>query len=175
MPSPERNKHIAQAATLASAAYPNWSPTRSTLEVWATLLNDLTGPELVEAMAAHIRHSEFPPTVASLLSRSRSLKASAGESPGILAWAEVHAAIKDGRKLRSPEGARWQWWSSELTEKALQSLGGWVSVADCQTAQVSSMRSRFCEAYDQLAKQLRDDAERVTLKQISTSQDLMLE
>jgi len=140
-------EHIAAAATMASAAYPNWNPTRDTFEVWVTLMPDLTGEQLVRAMTAHIRSSKFPPTVADILDRSKALTPDS-EPSAILAWGEVHRAIRDGERAV---------WSYPQTAPALDVLGGWVRVAGCQSSEVASLRSRFCEAFDQLhGTQLRE-------------------
>ena len=160
-------EYIAEAAALASANYPSWNPSRATLELWAVAMPELTGREFLNAMVAQIRNSPYQPTVSALLGRHLALTQGAeADSPGILAWGEVHAAIKRGHKPDAPEDSGRTHWTHELTEEALASLGGWVSVLGCQTSQVSSMRSRFCEAFDSLAKLHGEDSEREVVAQI---------
>jgi hypothetical protein len=158
---------IAEAAALASANYPTWNPSAATLELWAVAMPELSGREFLDAMVSHIRNSPYQPTVSALLGRHRDLSLGAEvETPGILAWGEVHAAIKGSDKPRAPEGSGRSYWSHELTEQALHALGGWVSVLGCQSSQISSMRSRFCEAFDGLAKLQEQEEERVAVAQI---------
>jgi len=162
----ELKKHIAAAATMASAAYPNWNPTSATLQVWAGLLPELSGPELVEAMAAHIRASKFPPTVADILDRSKLMRSGPeADAPGLLAWGEVHKAIREGVRPA---------WSSHLIAPALDVLGGWGRVCGCQTSEVASLRSRFVQAFESLQKSELLDVERDTVQQIAGSGNLRL-
>lgn len=158
-------EHIAQAAAMASAAYPNWNPTRATFEAWAVLLPDLDPDEFLAAMVGHIRHSKFPPTVADILERARSLRPPAhGES--IAAWGEVHKAI---RSSSQPAGG----WSDELTRPALDMLGGWSRVLGCQTSEIVSLRSKFCQAWDSLAADEARTMEGGAVATISRGRDLI--
>ena len=161
----QEREHIAKAAAMAAAAYPNWNPTRATLEAWSALLPDVDPDEFLEAMVGHIRGSKFPPTVHDLLARAQALKP-AKHSEGLPAWSEVHRAIQASGQ---PPGG----WSDDLTGPALDMLGGWSRVMGCQSSEIASLRSRFCEGFDSLARAEASQAERETVAAISQERELL--
>lgn len=157
--------YIAAAATLAAAAYPNWNPTRETFEVWATVLPDVSGPQLVEAVTAHIRSSKFPPTVADIKERSEALSG-VPEPVALLAWQEVFKAVRTG--------SRPQVWSYPQTAAALDAVGGLSLLENAHQKDRTSNRARFCEAFEHVKDEQVKEAERLKVGQILNSGNLRL-
>ena len=128
----------AEAYAILRAAYPKWSLDGAQLVVWAKLLEDVPGDELVRAATQHARTSKWPPTVAEL----REL-ATPPKMEGIEAWDEIQRAlIRYGPDDAVP-------WSSPAVETAVRAVGGWKTLANgTPIDQIPSVRKRAIDAFD---------------------------
>jgi len=150
---------IAELVAKLSAAYPNWKPTKYTVEVYYTDLRDIPADEL-QAAAQHCRSEAgraFAPSVGELRGAVMELRRSMLNIPSAYeAWEEVcRQIVENGGEFGNPV------WSSPLVEKAVKSLG-WrnLRMSENQTAD----RARFIEAFEQLS--VRAEKEQMLIPEV---------
>lgn len=110
-------------------AYPQWgakAATKEAVATWAMVLRDDDYIAVQAAAVAHIRESEFPPTIAGLLRR---IPGGDVEEVAARAWAEVVEAYSS-TSFVTPAGCGSQpppepEWSHPKTRDTLVGLGGW--------------------------------------------------
>jgi len=134
----------AQLVGIIASAYPQWKPTKETIEVYVSLLEDLEAVEAKEAVKRLVMASEYPPSVASIRRKVLELhdgmpltKAEAWELVMLL----VHKhgtynrpAIEDG-----------------ITQAVVNSIG-WREI--CTSTNVDTIRAQFFRLYDELAEKV---------------------
>jgi hypothetical protein len=143
---------IAQVVAIISAAYPNFSPTKETIEVYYQTLQDLNFDELKAATMQSISEAgrKFAPSVGELRGAVLSIrKRIAGVPSSYQAWQEVLKQISEnGGDFGKPV------WSNQIVKQAVDALG-WrnLRMSEDQTQD----RARFIMAYDQLLQRAGED------------------
>ncbi len=110
-------------------AYPQWGSKAATKEAvgtWAMVLRDDDYIAVKAAAVAHIRESEYPPTIAGLLKR---IPGGDVAEVASTAWAEVERAYSS-TSFVTPPGCGPQpppepAWAHPNTHDALDGIGGW--------------------------------------------------
>lgn len=131
-----------------SAAYPNFSPTEQTVEVYWQILSDIPSDELKAAALHSISESgrKFAPSVGEIrgaVSELRSL------TDGIPLPADAWREASDSSGKGVP-------WSHPLVEKAAKAAGGWYNL--CHSENVAADRARFLQFYESYVVRTRNYA-----------------
>lgn len=137
-----------------ASAYPQWGSKAlrpDSVKVWASVLSGDKFEWLKLAAEAHIRESEYPPTVAGLLKRTPGSSAHAGTR----AWSEVEEAYQ-ALPWRTPPGCSAQpplepEWKHATTHEALKALGGWTELYQRRASgdgHAPSERKAFLETFE---------------------------
>lgn len=143
---------VAQVVGIISAAYPNFAPTKETVEVYYQALQDLDFRELKAATMQSISEAgrKFAPSVGELRGAVLSIrKRIAGVPSSYQAWQEVLKQISEnGGDFGKPI------WSNPIVKQAVEALG-WrnLRMSEDQTQD----RARFIMAYDQLLQRASED------------------
>lgn len=137
-------KDIMLVVGLIGAAFPNFKPTKQTVEVYAQTLADLDGDLLrqatLQAVASNGR--QFAPSVAEIRAEARRLLAIIEKVPTPhQAWEEVCNAMRDVGSYRRPT------FSHPLVEQAMNTIG-WREL--CLSENQVSDRAQFLRAYEDL-------------------------
>lgn len=116
--------------------------------VWGMALMDLD-PDDVQAAVVELSKTErYFTSIADI--RARVVARHHGEARiGIEAWGDVTRELKRVGRYGRPV------FHDPAIAIVLADVGGWSAVCDMTNGEVMSMRSRFCERYDQLAGQMR--------------------
>ena len=130
---------VIELAALASASYPRWEPSAATLHTWGHLLADFSEDALRGAMVAHIRSSQYPPSVAEIVEQARLQEASEDPTAGE-AWAEVTKVVRCGDPTTVS-------WSHPRIGKAVEAIGGFNTLVNSHIRDRTANRARFIEAY----------------------------
>lgn len=144
---------IAQILAVISAAYPNFSMTEQTVEVYWQVLSDIPTDELKTAVLHSISESgrKFAPSVGELRGAVGELRSLVSRVPSSYeAWQEFRRFVVASNY--SPE------WSHPLVEKAAR-LIGMREYGQSDVDDEPSWRARFIQCYEQL----RERAERENL------------
>lgn len=137
-------KEIAQIVGVISAAYPNFSPTPQTVEVYYQCLNDLPVDELKAATLQCISElgRKFAPSVGELRGAVAEIRKSSMNTPSAYeAWQEVLQQMSAVGSYGIPE------FSSPLIQRVVRSLG-WRNL--CLSENQTADRARFLQAYEQV-------------------------
>lgn len=143
---------ISKIVGIISAAYPNFSPTEHTVEVYFQVLKDIPSEELLPATMQCISESgrKFAPSVGELRGTVSNIRKECANIPSSYeAWQEVGKQILDnGGDYNTPV------WSHSLVEKTVRALG-WrnLRMSEDQTAD----RARFIQAYEQFAQRAENE------------------
>ena len=151
-------KEIAQIIGLISAAYPNWSPTDLTAEVYYQVLHDLDAEELKAAALQCVSENgrKFAPSVGELRGAVADLRRAYLNIPSAYsAWQEVLQQITDVGSYRTPQ------FTHPLIDRAVRSLG-WRNI--CLSENSVADRARFLQFYEQL--QHRAETEDMMIPQV---------
>jgi hypothetical protein len=149
-------KDIAGVVAMLGAAYPNFSPTEHTVEVYFQTLRDLPS-ELLRTAALHAISEagrKFAPSVGELRAAAAEIQRRAANIPSSYqAWQEVMQAIREiGSYRPAPE------FSHALVDESVRALG-WRNL--CMSENAAADRARFIAAYEQLEQRL--EVERMML------------
>ena len=145
-------QEVAQVVGIISAAYPNFTATKETIEVYFQSLRDLDFEELKAATMQSITEAgrKFAPSVGELRGAVLSIrKRIIGVPSSYQAWQEVLKQIRyNGGDFGKPV------WSHPIVKQAVEALG-WrnLRMSEDQTQD----RARFIMAYDQLLQRAEDD------------------
>ncbi len=157
----------AQIVAIIGAAYPNFSPTKETIQVYYELLKDIDGSALKIATLQCCAESgrKFAPGVGEIRGAVNDMRRQATGVPTALeAWAELLKAPKEGKSYRITDevdenGAtiieeKIYKWSHPLVEQTAKMLG-FPKFPDW--SQESFERNTFFKAYEiQLQKHLKE-------------------
>lgn len=135
---------IAQIIDVMSAAFPNFSFTEKTVEIYYQTLNDIPSDELKAATLHCITESgrKFAPSVGEIRGAVSQLRGMSSNVPSSYeAWEEVLQQFRDAGYYRDPV------FSHPLIDRAVRSLG-WREL--CQSENQVSDRMRFIQCYEQL-------------------------
>ena len=142
-------------ATL-SAAFPNWTVTSETLEVWQAMLQDLDGEIVFRAAQDWVLSEEKYPTIAGIRRKSAEISNSLCPTASE-AWVEVQdIAERHGIyqfEARPP-------WSHDVIRRVVKALGYYHI---CQTDNIATTRAQFTKMYNELAKEYNESV--ITSKQ----------
>lgn len=130
-------------ATL-SAAFPNWTVTSETMEVWQMMLQDLDGEIVVRAAQEWVLTEEKYPSIAGIRRKcaeiSNALAPNASE-----AWAEV---IEVAERYGTYEADKRPPWSHDLIRQTVKAIGYWHI---CMTDNIATVRAQFNKMYNEFA------------------------
>jgi hypothetical protein len=131
-----------------SAAYPNFTPSEQTVEVYWQILSDIPADELKAATLHCISESgrKFAPSVGELRGAVGELRSLTDGIPlPADAWREASDSSGKGKP-----------WSHPLVEKAAQAAGGWYNLSHSEN--VAADRARFLQFYESYVVRARNDA-----------------
>jgi len=131
-------------ATL-SAAFPNWTVTKETMEIWQTMFQDLSGEIVVRAAQDWVLTEEKYPSVAGIRRKcaeiSNALAPNASE-----AWAEVMEVVERYGTYEADKRPRW---SHDLIRQTVKAIGYWHI---CMTDNIATVRAQFNKMYNEFGK-----------------------
>jgi len=143
---------IKEIVAIIGAAYPNFTPTAHTVEIYYQTLKDIESDELRIAVLHCVSEAgrKFAPSVGEIRGAISELRQAVRNIPDAYqAWQEVWKGITTTGSWGEPK------WSNPLIEKAVDSLN-WRNL--CMSENSISDRARFVEAYDGfLARAQRED------------------
>lgn len=132
----------AQIVGVIASAYPQWKPTKETIEVYVSLLEDLDVVEAKEAVKRLVMASEYPPSVASI--RRKVLELQDGlPLTKAEAWELVMLLVHKNGTYNRPAI------EDEITQMVVNSIG-WREI--CTSTNVDTVRAQFFRLYDELAE-----------------------
>jgi hypothetical protein len=149
-------KRILKAFEMFTAHWPKYEYTDETTRLYGRLLMDLPPDVLEAAVVDCLATCTFFPTIDEI--RKRAARLLLGDRPTALeAWGEVMGKMhhtqyyyRDGRLVRRPDKL------DDLSERAIEAIGGWQYVRMSENAMAD--RARFCEVYEALERRRREDA-----------------
>ena len=136
---------IAQIIGILSAAFPNFNPTESTVEVYYQILSDLPAEELKIATMHCLAEAgrKFAPSVGEIRGAVGELRRYAANFPlSYEAWEEVLRQIINVGSYGTPE------WSHPIIEKTVRAIG-WRNL--CMSEEQVADRARFIQCYEQFS------------------------
>ena len=120
------------------AAYPNQSITEDTVEIYATMLEDVAFEDAKRAVKTLIGESRFFPTIAEIRT---AIVQDFDDLPAMeLAWGEVMSEVKRVGYYGTPQ------WSSEVLMRAVRAVG-WEHICLCEVDQLNTLRAQFLRTY----------------------------
>jgi hypothetical protein len=126
---------------------------RDTMKIYREMIKDVEADLAAQAVRGLIATSRFMPTIAEV--REACMIAKYGRRrPGGDAWGDVVKALKRYGYTRSP--GRDFSFDDQLVARAVGALG-WAEL--CKSDNSVADRARFIELYDQLANNVRSDAQ----------------
>lgn len=132
----------AKLVGIIASAYPSWNPTKETIEVYATLLEDLYQTDAQEAVKRLVMASQYPPSVAAI--RRKVLELHDGlPLTKSEAWELVMLLVTKHGTYSRPRV------EDELTQSVVNSIG-WREI--CTSTNVDTIRAQFFRLYDELAE-----------------------
>ncbi len=150
---------IAQILSVISAAYPNFTVTEKTTEVYHQILSDIPTDELKAATLHCISESgrKFAPSVGELRGAVAELRGFSNNIPSSFeAWQEVGRQISiNGGDFGKPV------WSHPLVEKTVNAIG-WRNLRMSENEVAD--RARFIQCYEQFAE--RTQRENIMLPEV---------
>ena len=129
-------------ATL-SAAFPNWTVTAETMEVWQMMLQDLDGETVVRAAQEWVLTEEKYPTIAGI--RRKSAEISNALCPSA---SDAYAEVIDVCERYGIYNENRPRWSHEVIRKTVKTLGYFHI---CQTDNSMAVRAQFIKMYNEFA------------------------
>ena len=131
-------RETAMVCGLLSAAFPNYTMSAETVEMWHAMLSDIPGGVVLRAAQDWILTEERYPTIAGIRRLCADVAGCISASPND-AWAEVTDAITTrGVYGGMPE------WSNEFISKTVKTLG-WSHL--CHTENIATVRAQFLKMY----------------------------
>lgn len=142
---------------VASAAYPRLQEIapdlmQATINLWASMLADLSKELALAALQRHISTSRFPPTIAELREQAAAIVPT--DLPlAEAAWGEVLKQMQKVGYMGTPE------WSHPLIGQAVDRLwGNWKRACESSMIETAGVdRAQFCRMFETLSKRHRED------------------
>jgi len=134
----------AQIVGIIASAYPQWKPTKETIEVYVTLLEDLDPVEAKEAVKRLVMASEYPPSVASIRRKVLELLDGMPLSKSE-AWELVMSLVHKHGTYNRPAI------EDGITQMVVNSIG-WREI--CTSTNVDTIRAHFFRLYEELAEKI---------------------
>lgn len=134
----------AQVVGIIASAYPNWKPTKETIEVYVQLLEDLEPNEVKEAVKRLVMGSEFPPSVANIRMKVLELKDGLPLTKAE-AWELVMNLVYRYGTYNRPE-------IEDFVTKQIVASIGWREI--CMSTNIDTVRAQFFRLYDELAEKV---------------------
>lgn len=132
----------AKIVGIIASAYPSWKPTRETIEVYVTLLEDLDAFEVKEAVRLLVMASEYPPSVASIRRKVLELRDGIPLSKSD-AWELVMLHVRQNGTQNRPRI------EDPYVSQVVSSLG-WREI--CTSTNVDTVRAQFFRLYEEVAE-----------------------
>jgi len=130
-----------------SAAYPNFSPSEQTVEVYWQILSDIPSDELKAATLNCISESgrKFAPSVGEIRGAVGDLRSLVDKIPSAAdAWRE--ASDSNGKGIP---------WSHHLVRMAADAAGGWYNLSHSEN--IVADRARFLQFYESYSIRYKND------------------
>ena len=143
---------IALIVSVISVAYPNFSPSENTVEVYYQTLKDIDAELLKAATLQAVSEPgrKFAPSVGEIRGTIIEIrKATNGIPDSYQAWTEVKRAMVDVGSYRNPE------FSNPAIVETVQAFG-WKNL--CLSENEVADRAHFIKAYEQIVKRIEADA-----------------
>jgi hypothetical protein len=137
----------AKLVALLQAAYPNFTTSEATASVYETLLRDLDADVAKAAIERLICTSRFMPTIAEIREMCVTVRHGTVRT-GAEAWGDVGIAIRRFGSYRAPK------FDDPAVAQAVKCLG-WRNLC-LGSSNDAADRARFCEIYDSITKQERE-------------------
>lgn len=136
------DKEVARILAMVAAAYPNYTLTKETAQVYARLLADVPVEALQAAAMQHTTQSKWFPAVAELRDIAFGFMSGANDIPTALeAWAEVKREVMHEHVAK---------FSHPLVKRAVDTLGGLSAYGQSDIDDEASWRARFVQSYEEL-------------------------
>lgn len=131
---------------ILAAAYPNWRPSETSLQLYERILRPLPAP-LAERAVLEVIHSgrEFAPPAGALCERVARLAWADGELDAAQAWSLVRGAIREVGWYKPPR------FSSPALSQTVAALG-WREL--CANANPEAMRAHFFRLFERFQERL---------------------
>ena len=162
---------VTKALMVLVASYPNAKIVEGgegvpgTLEVYATLLADIPGDELLAAVKYCIlNHPDFLPSVATIREAVRKMHPSHTVS-GADAWGVVLRAIRDIGYMRQPH------FEDPAIARAVEAFG-WRNIC-MSDEQDFAIRAQFIKAYEGYAQRVREENELLRIPEARKVMELL--
>ena len=145
-------RDVAEIVAIISAAYPNFNPTKHTVEVYYQTLKDIPTDLLRSATLQAISENgrKFAPSVGELRGTVADIqRAVSGTPTSYQAWQEVQRQMVETGSYGEPE------WSHPLVAETVRVLG-WRNL--CLSEHQVADRARVVQAYEQLSRRYEIEA-----------------
>ena len=143
-----REIEIMKLLGLMAAAYPNTQIAEATLNVYVSMLKDLSVDVLTLAVQQAMAESEFLPTIARIREKALALTQQTHVS-SLEAWGQVKRAMESVGYYRSPTFA------DPLITKAVDCIG-WQTL--CTSENEPADRAHFSKVYESLVRREEEDS-----------------
>lgn len=129
---------------MIASAYPNWNPTKETVALYVSLLEDLEFEESKEAVKRLLMGSQFAPSVAAIRKKVLELHYGAPLSKSE-AWELVNLFVKRNGTYNRPK------FEDPVIQQVVDSLG-WYEI--CTTTNLDTMRAHFLRLYEEMSEKV---------------------
>lgn len=157
---------VTKVFAIMSLAWPNYKAKEGTIEVYASMLEDIPPDVLVAAARTLIASGgEFFPSVSAWRQKALDILLNKNGTPtAIEAWEEaVKECNRCGDYWRYQEGKKYPEYSHPLIESCVKAIG-YAQILE--TENIDIVRAHFLKAYESLRQ--RRDIERRTLPDVKT-------
>lgn len=132
---------------MIASAYPNWNPTKETVALYVSLLEDLEPLQAQEAVKRLLMASEYPPSVAAIRKKVLELHYGAPLSKSE-AWELVMLYVRKNGTHNRPH------FEDPTTQQVVNALG-WYDI--CTTTNVDTMRAHFLRLYEEMVEKVQTE------------------
>jgi hypothetical protein len=137
-------RDVAEVVGMLSAAFPNFTPSEQTYEIYYQTLKDIPADELRAAALHSVSEAgrKFAPSVGELRGAVMELRGYSANVPSSFeAWREVLQQVSNVGYYGTPQ------FSNPMVERAVKALG-WREI--CMSENQIADRARFVQCYEQL-------------------------
>lgn len=128
---------------MIASAYPNWNPTKETVALYVSLLEDLEFEESKEAVKRLLMGSQFAPSIAAI--RKKVLELDGAALTKSEAWELVNLFVKRNGTYNRPK------FEDPVIQQVVDSLG-WYEI--CTTTNLDTMRAHFLRLYEEMSEKV---------------------
>lgn len=128
---------------MIASAYPNWNPTKETVALYVSLLEDLEFEESKEAVKRLLMGSQFAPSIAAI--RKKVLELDGAALTKSEAWELVNLFVKRNGTYNRPK------FDDPVIQQVVDSLG-WYEI--CTTTNLDTMRAHFLRLYEEMSEKV---------------------